>query len=636
MELRTALNDHEWNVVTETEFKNRMVEIFDMLYRALKHTAGPYGSGTLIEKLGDYYMTKDGFSVLKHIHFNNATDNAIMDLILTISHQMVMKVGDGSTTAILAAKEFLDKVNESDVLSKVRPRDFIQMMQKLINDLSKTIEANAIEVTDDNFIEVVENIARVATNDNEELTGYIKEIYEKAGKDVKINKKVSSTIDSSYSITEDAFYINGKYLDKIYCNNDNDSCELEKPAIILCDFTLEDKHWPMIQMFMQYLNQLKPESRVLVVAPYYDNYIGDRIRADVIKFRKYYQNEMKQAGAIPYPLVFGACPFIRGAVDKYIYDDLAPFLGCQIVNPVTSEEFLGKIKEYAAAMQKEHEEQVAYNNTIMMMQQEGRSNEDIDKVPKPEQTGNADKIYQEAMQLFSTFIGTCDKVVMNNKTIECSGFTNKDQAMYELHVNDAKALLNKEYEQVENSRYVHKEYLFAMERLAHLACKSATIEVGGNTPLEKSMNMDALDDAIKACESAVKYGYYYGNNLAIFHALAMWRRDHMNENGEENTDSAEFQTIKLLQEAFTSVISTIYSNKDEKFTYDEVRTILGRVMLEGNCCFDLNTEQYSDKIINSVRTDIEILRGAISIVGTIMSANQYISTEVKAPVAKEK
>jgi hypothetical protein len=49
----------------------------------------------------------------------------------------------------------------------------------------------------------------------------------------------------------------------------------------------------------------------------------------------------------------------------------------------------------------------------------------------------------------------------------------------------------------------------------------------------------------------------------------------------------------------------------------------------GDCCFDLNTEEYSDKIINSVRTDIEILRGAISIVGTIMSANQYIASEVK-------
>ena len=622
------MSQHDWNVVTEDEFKKRMVDIFDMLYNALKHTAGPYGSGTLIEKLGDYYMTKDGFSVLKHIHFNNRTDNAIMDLILTISHQMVMKVGDGSTTAILAAKEFLDKINESGILDDVRPRDFILMMQKLIDDLSRIIEENAIKVTDDNFLEVIHNIATVATNDNVELTRYITEIYDRAGKDVKINKKLSATIESKYTITEDAFYINGKYLDKIYCNNDNDSCELEKPAIILCDFTLEDKHWSMIQMFMQYLNQMRPDARVLVVAPYYDNYIGDRIRADVIKFRKYYQDQKHQAGAVPYPLVFGAAPFIRGGVDRYIYDDLAPFLGSQIVNPVTSEEFLGKIKEYVSAMTKDQEEQQAYMNTVMMMQQEGKTQEEINKIPKPEISGKADEIYKEAMELFSTFIGTCDKVVMNNKTIEFSGFTHKDQAMYELHLQDAKALLNKEYEQVENSRYVHKEYMFAMERLAHLACKAATIEVGGNTPLEKSMNMDALDDAIKACESAVKHGYYYGNNLAIFNAI------HERINGKDACDSTELLALAYLREAFLNVISTIYSNKDDSYDYDKVSEII-ETALNAKKCYDLNTGLFSEKIINSVRTDIEILRGAISIVGTIMSANQYIASEVKAPSTQD-
>lgn len=623
------MSQHEWNVVTEEEFKTRMVEIFDMLYNALKRTAGPYGSGTLVEKLGDYYMTKDGFSVLKHIHFNNRTDNAIMDLILTISHQMVMKVGDGSTTAILAAKEFLDRINDNDILNSVRPRDFILMMQTIIDELSRNIEKNAIKVNDDNFLDVVNNIAMVATNDNEQLTGYIREIYEKAGKDVKINKKLSPTTESKYTITEDAFYINGKYLDKIYCNNDNDSCELEKPAIILCDFTLEDKHWSMIKMFEQYLCQMRPEARVLVIAPYYDNYIGDRIRADVLKFRKYYKDQQKQAGAVPYPLVFGAAPFIRGGIDRYIYDDLSPFLGCQIVNPVTSEEFLAKIKEYVAAMTKEQDEEAAYRNTVMMMQQEGKSSEEIAKVPKPELSGQADKIYKDAMDLFATFIGTCDKVVMNNKTIQFSGFSNKDQAMYELHLNDAKALLDKEYEQVENSRYVHKEYMFAMERLAHLACKAATIEVGGNTPLEKSMNMDALDDAIKACESAVKYGYYYGNNLAIFRAIEEWTKDH------GKSDRITKTALACLHDAFVSVISTIYSNKDKKFDTKKTDEII-RMALDTESCFDLNCEAFKDNIINSVRTDIEILRGAISIVGTITSANQYISTEVKMPSASEK
>jgi chaperonin GroEL (HSP60 family) len=159
-----------------------------------------------------------------------------------------------------------------------------------------------------------------------------------------------------------------------------------------------------------------------------------------------------------------------------------------------------------------------------------------------------------------------------------------------------------------------------------LACKSATIEVGGNTPLEKSMNMDALDDAIKACESAVKHGYYYGNNLAVFKAIAS---AFANEPDMASKDPIRYTILSMLWDAFIGVISTIYSNKDPMFNKDATLNIIMHAIESGDSCFDLNTEEYSDKIINSVRTDIEILRGAISIVGTIMSANQYIASEVK-------
>jgi hypothetical protein len=45
-------NKHPWNVIEEHEFKQLMLEIFNKIYNALKCTAGPYGSGTIIERLG--------------------------------------------------------------------------------------------------------------------------------------------------------------------------------------------------------------------------------------------------------------------------------------------------------------------------------------------------------------------------------------------------------------------------------------------------------------------------------------------------------------------------------------------------------------------------------------------------------
>jgi hypothetical protein len=63
-------------------------------------------------------------------------------------------------------------------------------------------------------------------------------------------------------------------------------------------------------------------------------------------------------------------------------------------------------------------------------------------------------------------------------------------------------------------------------------------------------------------------------------------------------------------------------------TIEESSKIIEESIKESKC-YDLNTESYSGDIINSCRTDIEVLKGAISIVGTILSANQYLSTEIQ-------
>ena len=616
MELKFDLNgfdNHPWNVIPEDEFKLRMREIFTMLNAVLSKTAGPYGSGTLIEKLGRYHMTKDGFTVLKNIHFNNRTDNTIMDLIVTMSHQMVMKVGDGSTTAIMAAHSFLNSVDKNDNLHGVyRPKDFISMISQYIDILAKEIQMNAKPVTDENCTEIAERIASVATNDNEVYTKFIKEIYQDSGKDVNISKKLSATSIPSYSTRDDKFFINGKYLDRVYLNTEDDTCELEKPFVIMFDFTLEDKHWALVQMLMQSINEVNDENRrVLIIAPYYDQYFGDRIKTDVIKFRMWYNEQTKQGGAVPYPIVFGAAPFIR-SVDHYIYDDATAFLGNAVINPITADEFINKVKAYTKALMEEREEYEAWKNASKV------SGSEVEP-PSPEAHEKAAQLFKEARDMFNGFIGTCDKVILGSKVIEFSGFTNKDESMIELRINDSKAMLDKELEQVENLRYVGKEYIYAKERMARIACQSATIEIGGNSDLEKSMNSDAVDDAIKACESAVQYGYVPGNNLAIFDAINKTRGI---ENGKYTWIADD------LYHAFVDVILNIYRNKYPDITRDEVVKYIEEGVDKGQCR-DLITGEYSDKIINSCRTDVEILKGAISIIGMILSANQYVSGDIQ-------
>ena len=74
---------------------------------------------------------------------------------------------------------------------------------------------------------------------------------------------------------------------------------------------------------------------------------------------------------------------------------------------------------------------------------------------------------------------------MTQKTIEFTGLTNQDVNMIELRTNIARGDMEKELAEVENLRYISKDFIAAKERLSRLALKSATIKVGGNSELEK-------------------------------------------------------------------------------------------------------------------------------------------------------
>ena len=609
---------HPWNVISEADFKIRIREIFDMLAEAVGNTVGPYGSSTMIEELGSHHMTKDGFTVLKNIHYNNRTDNTILQLILSISHQMVMKVGDGSTTAILAAHEFIEELSNSEVLKDFRPKDISRIIREYVELLCRDIQSKAKEIPEDEFVNVMTNIAKIATNDDETYTGFIHDIYEQSGKDTMITKRMSPTDKAYFRIMDDMFYISGKYIDKIYCNSENGAkCNLNNPFVLLFNFTLGNEHWPIVKIALNILASKYPSRRLLVVAPNYDQYFVDHIKNDAITFQTEYQKQ-SDGGAIPFPMVFARNPFFKSA-EKLIYEDLGPFLGNSIINPLTADEFLKKIEEYMRIVSTYNRAKAEYEQAKMNCAMHDIDPETIN-IEVPEDDGT--ELYNELESDVLKYFGTCDKVSVGQDTIEFSGFNNKNQNLIDVHIMDAKDQLEKELNEIENLRYINKQYLDAKERLSRIACRSAMIYVGGNSDLEKKLNDDSLDDAIRACQSAATYGYNLGSNMAIFNAL--WNVD-ATELGldKETADSLKECFIS----AFTKVILRIHRNKNEKTTIDQVNEIIN-TCIDKKKCYDLNTNEYSSEIINSCRTDIEILKGAISIVALILSANQYLAINI--------
>ena len=316
--------EYPCNVITNEVFQERIRDIFNLLANIVGRTVGPYGAATMIEEMGAYHMTKDGFTVLKNIHFDNRKDNTILNLILTISHQMVMKVGDGSTTAILAAHEFLDLLRKNDVLKGIRPKDIQDYIKEYVDLLCEEIQKNAIQITDENYVDVMEKIARVATNDNDEYTEFIKEIYEKSGRDTTISKRMSLTDKAKYEIMDDMFYIRGTYIDKVYCNSEGGAkCNIVHPNVLLFNFTLGNEHWDMVKLALSYMMKNKPGERLVIIAPNYDQYFMDKLRSDAQDFITAYNEENSGGGAIPFPMVFARNPYYH-PVERPMFEDLAP------------------------------------------------------------------------------------------------------------------------------------------------------------------------------------------------------------------------------------------------------------------------------------------------------------------------
>ena len=621
-------NKYHCNVITEQIFQSRINDLFNLLADIVGKTVGPYGGGTMIEEMGAYHMTKDGFTVLKNIRFDTRKDNTILNLILTISHQMVMKVGDGSTTAILAAHEFLDQIHKNNILNGIRPKDIQEFIKKYVDILCENIQNNSIQVTDDDYVSIMEKVARIATNDNDEYTSFIKEIYEKSGRDTSISKRMSLTDKAKYDIMDDMFYIAGSYIDKIYCNAENGAkCNIPHPNVMLFNFTLGNEHWDIIKLAQSYLMTKKPGERLLVIAPNYDQYFMDKLRSDSQDFITAYNQQTSGGGAIPFPVVFAKNPYFR-QVERLIFEDLAPFLGNRVLNPFDAERITKMLEKYYStaskynqAVEAQKKADVAYRQQMNLAVSRGENPQKLEHVIIDIPKDDGSQMREDLEYEVAKFFGTCDAVSVGNENIEFHGFSNANDGLVQSHILDAKDQYQKEMDEIENQRYITKNYIDAKERLGRIACKSAMIYVGGHTDLEKKMNDDALDDAIRACQSTLNYGYNIGNNIAIFRAI------------EETKDKIKGDKVMesiadTLKESFARVLNIIHRNKYSDFDLEETKKIIDKSVKE-NVCFDLNTDDYSSDIINSCRTDIEVLKGAISIVGTILSANQYIAADIQ-------
>lgn len=613
------------NVISGEEYRELVCAVSQVASDMVVKTLGPYGSTTVIDDgTGFTYPSKDGWSCLSKLQFTDPTYNSIFNMLKKISFNSVTTVGDGTTTAMVAANNFLRRMYMGFIpnLKEVgfRQADFIDTMNATYNALETALKNNPnIQRIDDNgdFSDIYK-VAYIATNGNVEFAKIIQEIYQKTH-----NPNIQVTLDKNSETTyevQQGYKFDARTLNfPAYVNSDSGVIDYTNHP---CKIVVFD-HNVTFQMHEKIIGALSGIAQrdgfeIIILAPYFDDIVSSWIDSTV--------QRMVQNRQVP-NIMLVQVP-ITAAIQKTSISDL-----CVLTNGQVFDE--AKVKAF---------------NILLHNQTHSEDEQIADSMFSLEQYS-----FESPEEVIRRCLGTVKSLVINKS----EGFL-KD---YEDIANSVQlaAVLEEAKTNYENMKakalktiggMIDKEFLFTQMRYIKLKGSTGVIKVGAFSDIQQRCDKDALDDAVLACRSAYENGYVRGMNIELLSILHDWieykntnpNRDmiYANEIAEMLFDGFYYTSLQVLMNKQPNndavrrvVVYDLMDPKDLK-SLDTMAmgfcnpAILDTVISDPHILdYNLHTEEMHCigrwDVINSAATDIEILRAVVNVLSMVITSNQFLS-----------
>jgi hypothetical protein len=233
-------------------------------------------------------------------------------------------------------------------------------------------------------------------------------------------------------------------------------------------------------------------------------------------------------------------------------------------------------------------------------------------------------------------LGYCDSVELGDKQSFFNGFYYDEVVLNALRQN-VKHLYETALQESKTTDGFSVKAVGYRRRLAMINMKSVTYYVGGETTISQEMNKDVVDDAVKAVDSAIRHGIVKGCNITTLSIL----KDMINE----ITNPVEKAVAEIFFNGFKDVAKTVFRNAGyDNYDFSDAQKLLdaetfdtldienSSLMVDAiiNTCikddlvFDLESKTFTDTVINSANTDIEIVRVVTDLLTLLISGNQLI------------
>lgn len=192
---------------------------------AVTDSLGPQGKLTAYDNGIDTVITKDGVSIadftLENLDPKQEKDNSLFKLIRQAAKKTVSESGDNTTSTFLLTKAILENCNRSDV-KKIQ--EITSQIQAEINENKKRVKS----------LSELQNIARVASNDDSEIWGVVAKL-------VWDNKEdghyiVEDQYEKGITVEKiTGFYVDCGMTDPFFVNQTNGTCKFTNPSFLVGD-----------------------------------------------------------------------------------------------------------------------------------------------------------------------------------------------------------------------------------------------------------------------------------------------------------------------------------------------------------------------------------------------------------------
>jgi hypothetical protein len=550
------------NVVGKKEFRRVCKWTLNLLADVVYSTFGPEASNTMMLSTTTYNeFSKDGHTVLGDVQIGGVIEQSIKQEINLLTLEIANTVGDGTTSAVILSSIIFNAFCELEQEEEIRPSELIKRFKACVEKIKNEILSRTQEFDAD----MAYKIAYTATNGSEFVANQIKELYDKYGNELHIDVIASPNHDT-YIREYDGLTLTAGYADSCYQNTEGAAIAQIRDAEIYA-FSDPIDTPALGDVFKRIINANiiepgqsgQPMTPTVILCPKigydYDFLMG---------------NLAKILLAYPDPVTKPPILIVTNIPGKSLYDTIVSLCGARWIKKYISPEV--KAQEVKLG-------NVATETNFKKF------------------AGKAGLVKADAMK--TVFINPAKMYDDKDCTILSKQY-NTYLANFENELKDAEREIS------------DLNFIGDLRRKLHcLKSNMVDFAIGGVTVGERDALRHLVEDAVKSCQSAAKYGVGYAANCEGLLATKKLQ-------GDDKVISP------ILAGAYRELVFKLYNTSmtESKATMAIEKTFVNEMPI------DLRSGEFNGIVVGSIMSDVVILETIAKILTLLITCNQVMLPDV--------